>query len=149
MSYKSRKKKAKKILKSYEGKETSIERKIRLFLNNEGLYFKQEYAIKHKFKKAKRELYKVYDFYVYGMTPEGKQYRFLIEVHGDYWHCKDYLEGKIEKNKLHYTQKKNLRNDKLKDRIAKDLGIPLIILWEKDIKWDFEKCVNIIRNMTQ
>lgn len=140
--YKAKKKKAIKQLKSYRGKETSIEKKVREFLDQIGLYYEQEYAIKHTLKNRKTELYKVYDFMIEGVNAEGQRYKFLVECDGSYWHGQDYLEGKT--TKLTKIQKSNIRNDKVKDKIAKEKGIPLVRLTETEIKWDFDSAIDKI-----
>jgi hypothetical protein len=142
--YKSKKKKAIKMLKSYKGKETSIERKIREYLDSVGIPYIQEYGIKHKIKTRKLEVYRVYDFLIEGVNKEGKPFKFLCECDGSYFHSSDYLEGKVPLSKLTKLQKSNLRNDKLKDKIAKEKGIPLLRFKEKDIKWDFGKIIDLI-----
>lgn len=62
---------------------------------------------------------KIFDFYL----PE---YRLLIEVDGDYWHGNT-------KGKLNEMQKKNIKNDKLKNRIASFHKYNLIRFSEGDI----------------
>lgn len=135
--YRSKKKKAQKILKSFQGKESSIEKKIREFLQEEGIFAIREWRINKKFNKI--EYFKVYDFYVSGINEKGRQFDFLIEADGGYWHGNDYLEGKIPYSKLTKIQKKNIKNDKLKNKLAKDAGLPLLRLKEKDIKYNFEE----------
>lgn len=143
--YLKRKKRAKKMLARYRDKdgnsiETSIEKKVRKFLEDNGLYFKAQYGIRHKPKRNKKEVYRVYDF----LVTDGINYKFLIEVHGGWFHAQTFIEGKTKKSKLSYIQKKNLRNDKLKEKIAKEKGIPLLIFWENQIKWDFKYVENKI-----
>lgn len=136
-NFRKRKRKAKRTLDQYKNhnggqKENHIEKKFRIFLEENGIYFIQEYPIKHTLKNTKKELYKVYDFYI----TDGVTYSFLVELDGDYFHAKNYQEGTT--NRLTYIQKKNLRNDKKKDRIAKEIGIPLIRFFESDIKYRFD-----------
>jgi len=110
-------------------KESKIEKKVRLFLEQEGYPYIQEYGITYKNR------YKSYDFYI----SDGVNYTFLVEVHGDYWHAYDYHQGTESHSKLSKIQKKNLRNDKLKEKIAKEKGLPLLVIWETDIKRNFRK----------
>jgi len=147
---KQRKKNALKMLEHYKtntGKqqENSIEKKVRLYLETIGIYFIPEYGIQHKFKKAKKTYYKVYDFYVVGNLND-LPFSFFIECDGTYYHSEDYYEGKKVYNELTYVQKKNVRNDKLKNKIAKDIGIPLLRLKEKDIKYNFDVIIEQIQN---
>lgn len=143
--YKNKRKKAKKMLESYKGKETSIEKKVRIYLESLGIFFQTQYGMEYIHKKIR--LYRVYDFYISGVNEKGSNYAFLIETDGDYFHCTDYLEGNVKRDALTYTQKRNLKNDKIKNMIAHKKGIPLLRLKEKDIKWDFEKVKNEIYNM--
>jgi hypothetical protein len=126
-SNKKKRKTLKKQLKSYKNKdgsqkENSLERKMRLFLENEGIYYIQEYGITYNKK------YKSYDFCI----TDGLNYFFLCEVDGSFWHSDKPLS---EMNKI---QKKNHRNDLLKDKIAKEMGIPLLRIREDEIKYQME-----------
>jgi G:T-mismatch repair DNA endonuclease (very short patch repair protein) len=145
--YLKKKKKAIKILKSYEGKETSIEKKIREFLDKEGIYYKQEYGVEC-YVKEKRH-YKVYDFYISGTNEKGNMFHFLVEADGDYWHGSAYLEGNTPYSKLTKIQKRNLRNDKLKTNIAKQIGLPLLRFKEKEIKFNFDKVQKDIKDLIE
>lgn len=71
-----------------------------------------------------------YDFIVHGK-------RTLIEVDGDYWHANpDYKPEKP----LTESQKKNIINDREKDRFAVEHNFKLIRIWESEIKrGDFSK----------
>lgn len=135
--YLKKKKKAIKTLESYKGKESSIEKKIREFLDREGVFYQQEYGIECYIKE--RRYYKVYDFYVSGTNNKGNMFHFLIEADGDYWHGTDYLEGQKSYSKLTKIQKRNIKNDKLKTNIAEKIGLPLLRFKEKDIKYKFNK----------
>jgi len=143
--YKKKKKKAIKMLDSYKGKESSIEKKIREFLQKEGIHFIQEYGVNHILRK--KPLYKVYDFYLSGVNDKGNQYNFLIETDGFFFHAHEYLEGNLAYSKLSKLQKRNLRNDKLKNEIAKSIGLPLLRLKEKDINNNFQLIKETIYNM--
>lgn len=108
-------------------KETWIEKAVREILMQEQISYIQEHPIKYK------NFYKVYDFLCHH-EDETKLYTCLIEVHGDHWHGYDfYFEG-VQYSKLKKIQKRNMRNDKIKSSIAKELGIPLLWIWEKDLK---------------
>lgn len=141
--YKKRKARAIKTLASYKNadgtqKETSIEKKIRLLLDSMGLYYVQE---KEFFFKGRK---KVFDFYVTtGLMS------WALEIQGSYWHSQKYLEGEQKYNTLTGTQKKNLRNDKFKNLMMKELGIPLLYLWEDEINRNIlgvkEKIINFLK----
>ena len=131
-----RKAQAIKVVKSFEGCESSIEKKVRELLTAEGIYHIQEYSVRHTLKGKTKENYKVYDFCVRGTNKKDKQFMFLIECDGTYWHGHAYLEGTKPYSKLTKIQKRNLKNDKLKDKIAKEIGMPLLRLKECDIKFN-------------
>lgn len=135
-----KRKRIKKYLKKFytedgQKKETSIEKKVRKYLENSGIPFEPEKFIKHKNK------WKCYDFFV----SDGVNYTFLIECDG-WFHGWDKNGEEIPDSKLCKIQRKNKRNDRVKDNIAKELGIPLIRLKENDIKWNFKKITHKIRN---
>jgi len=59
---------------------------------------------------------------------------FCIECDGSYWHAEAYQEGDQKYSELTKIQKKNLRNDKFKNMMMHELGIPLLRFSETDIK---------------
>lgn len=74
--------------------------------------------------------------YKYGFYLCGKIYDFLlikknliVEIDGVYWHGKGLSESK-----LNNVQKRNIKNDLLKNSIAKENGYKLIRIWEDEIK---------------
>lgn len=75
------------------------------------------------FKRQKRLDGKCYDFYI----PKNN---LLIEVDGDWHHCNPNLNILPK----HDMQKRNIKNDKLKNEIAKKYDYKLIRFWEHDIK---------------
>ncbi|HQM97378.1 MAG TPA: hypothetical protein PK705_10270 [Clostridia bacterium] len=125
--YKKRKERAIKTLASYRNadgtqKETGIERRMRVLLDSMGLYYIQEKAFSLNGKT------RIFDFYVTTGTMS-----FCIECDGDYWHATAYQEGDQKYSELSKLQKKNLRNDKLKNNMMKELGIPLLRFTETDV----------------
>lgn len=114
-------------------KQTGIEKKIEVLLRNIGLKFESESWLTVGKKNRK------YDFFV-----NQGQLQFYIEADGDKWHAKDYKEGKVPYIKLSKIQKMNVRNDILKDRMAKEVGIPLIRLWETDINKNIGYCKEVV-----
>jgi len=143
-TYKQRKRRAIKTLKQYRNpdgtqKETSIERRIRVLLDSMGLYYVQEKKLTWKNKN------RYFDFFV----TDGLNYSFLIENDGDYWHATEYTEGIMKYKDLTAVQKKNLRNDKFKTNMAKELGIPLLRFTESEIKNNINYCKECILQMIQ
>lgn len=104
-------------------KESGLEKKVREFLTSAGFYFKQEYYLKND-KHAR-----AYDFAVFGVANNF----ILIEVHGNRYHFTDDGESPCPRRLM-----KSFRNDTLKIQMAKEQGIPLLIIWEDQIKSDFQ-----------
>jgi very-short-patch-repair endonuclease len=61
-------------------------------------------------------------------------------VDGDYWHS----YGKVYEE-MNPTQKKNARVDKIKNEWALAHGIPIIRIWEHDIRENPEKVMKILK----
>ena len=77
-----------------------------------------------KFKYQKRVGGYHYDFHIIGTN-------ILIEVDGDFWHCKP--GSKYEKPKMK-EQVTNMKNDTVKNEWAKSNGYTLLRFWESDIE---------------
>lgn len=95
----------------------------------------------------------VYDNYPYryeskdgikSIIQEGKEILvgFLIEVDGDFYHSNPL---KVKKDDMNPMQKHNKFVDKLKDEWAKSHGIPLLRIWENDIRNNTSKVMNDIK----
>jgi len=131
-----KKRKLKKILSSYkevnkttgkiQQKETKIELYIKKMLEKNNISYIQEKAV--AFGRYKKK----YDFLCYD---EDQKFYFFIEADGSFWHARDFHDKKKPWSKLAAVQKKNVRNDKLKDAIAEKLKVPLLRFWEEDIKF--------------
>lgn len=67
---------------------------------------------------------------------------FIIEVDGDYFHANP---EKFKVKDLTPTQKRNLRIDKQKNRYLALKGIPLVRLWENDIRNNPKKVIEEIK----
>ena len=146
-----KKKNAQKILKRFKKpdgtrKETNIERQMKRILDSmakHGVKYKQEAPIKYG------KCSKFFDFLVWIEDGGGFPIRaFFIEAHGDFYHAKEYYEGKKSKSELCYVQKKNLNNDKRKYLLAKKNQMEIIYFWESDImskgNWVKEKIRKIL-----
>ena len=68
-------------------------------------------------------------------------YKIIIEVQGDYWHCNPniYKNGPIND-----IQRKKIKQDKVKHKVYTELGYKIIYIWEQDINNDFNKCTKQI-----
>lgn len=89
------------------------------FLDKIGLKYERQYEAK--------DIGRFYDFCV--RTDAGSP--VLIEVDGDYYHANP---SKIDESKLSPMQKRNKRVDAHKDEWAFKHSIPLIRIWEDDIR---------------
>jgi G:T-mismatch repair DNA endonuclease (very short patch repair protein) len=105
--------------------------------------YKKEYKLSHK------ERVKSYDFciYEYKQASEEFNWRILIEIHGDYWHSFDFFNKTKKSFQLTKIQKRNLRNDILKNTIAKNYKIPIIYIWEHELKNDLDLVRNKIKSL--
>ena len=100
---------------------------VRLILDELGIEFKQEKYLKSKLFRA--------DFLV-GANK-------VIEVNGDYYHANpEVYSHKI----LTPLQVKNLKSDKLKMDFYKENGFEVLIVWERDLKFNLEKEREKIKN---
>lgn len=105
--------------KKLRGKMTAPEKKMEVLL--------KEMGIAHDTQKVLGDF--IYDFYI----PE---HRLLIEVDGDYFHGNP---SKYANDELNHLQKKNKRNDLLKNMTAKGTRHELLRFWECDINDDMQK----------
>lgn len=59
----------------------------------------------------------------------------LVEIHGDYFHGREYvIEKTVGFSKLKRIQKKNVINDRRKRLLAEQKNLPLLTIWERDLK---------------
>lgn len=84
--------------------------------------FLDKLGVKYIWQFEAKEIKRFYDYYL----PKSN---ILIEIDGDYWHS----YGLVREN-MNPTQKKNARIDKDKDTWAALHGIPLVRIWEHDIR---------------
>ena len=100
-------------------KKTGIEKKVEAFL--------KLHNIKHKYSfiLCKRQ----FDFFVCE--------KFIIEVHGDFWHGNPQIYGEGLKQLRDHQIMKRL-DDKVKARIAREQNFEYVEFWEYDIQhnWD-------------
>ena len=115
----------------HKNKNTSIETKIQNILNINNIKYIKQFEIKYK------KTFKVFDFFI----PE---LNLLIEADGDYWHANPMLYKKLTK-----VQESNVKNDKIKNKLAKKQNFILLRFWGSDIiKKEFESTLlQIIKNV--
>ena len=107
-------------------KNTTIEVKIKKFLQEVGIRFEQNFPI---------DIFSV-DFYI-------KKYNLVIECQGDYWHANPIVYN--DKNrKINDIQKKNMDRDNRKIKYLNDNVIYHLFLWESDINRNFDMAKQLI-----
>lgn len=123
-------------------KESGPEKSIRMLLQKNGIKFVQEYEVEYQLPSGRKGK-KYYDFAI----AAGKGKLILLEVHGTYFHCEDYVRGKTKKWKdLTKIQKQNIRNDRFKETLASSINTPLLVVWESEIA-DQERHRNLIQRI--
>lgn len=95
--------------------------------------FLNELGVKYIRQFEAKEIGRFYDFF----CPDAN---VIIEVDGDYYHS--YGLTYEEKNPM---QKHNERVDKLKDEWALSNGIPILRIWEHDIRDNPEKVMKTLK----
>jgi len=84
--------------------------------------FLDKLGVEYQYQYLASDIKRYYDFYL-------PKQRLLIEVDGDFYHG----YGKVYEE-MNPMQKKNHRVDEIKDRWAALHSIPLLRIWEHDIK---------------
>jgi very-short-patch-repair endonuclease len=90
-------------------------------------------GIEYEWQFEAKEIKRFYDFYI----PNS---RILIEVDGDYYHSYDLVREDMSP-----MQKKNQRVDNIKNKWAALHGIPLIRIWEHDIRKSPAKVMKMLK----
>lgn len=96
-------------------KPTKIELQVQSMLDEMGIEYELEFSHDNFF----------YDFRI-------KNTSLLIEVNGDYWHANPSVYP--DKESLNETQRKMVRRDHYKRRVAREHGYYVLYLWEHDLK---------------
>ena len=91
---------------------TKPEQEFKKILETENVEYIQSFYLENK----------IYDFFL-------PTYNILIEIDGIYWHGKG-----ISDDMLNETQLKNRKNDKLKNKIAKNNNYKLIRIWGDELE---------------
>jgi very-short-patch-repair endonuclease len=95
--------------------------------------FLDKLGVKYSYQYEAKDIGRFYDFAVFlddssGLTPGSM---LLIEVDGDFYHSHPDL---VKEENMNPMQKHNKRVDEYKNKWALMHGIPLIRIWEKDIR---------------
>ena len=121
--------------------------------------FLDKYGIKYIYEYEARDIKRFYDFAIVsnkskyiteekeGLTSiiQGIQYTpidLLIEVDGGYWHSDPRI---VDEYNLNAMQKRNKMVDELKNKWASLHGIPLIRIWEYDIRHNPQKVIEELK----
>lgn len=121
--------------------------------------FLDKYGIKYIYEYEAKDIKRFYDFAIVskkskyiteekeGLTSiiQGIQHTpidLLIEVDGGYWHSDPRI---VDESKLNAMQKHNKMVDELKNKWARMHGIPLIRIWEYDIRHNPQKVLSILK----
>lgn len=119
-------------LKSDDRLETSIQSTIDDLLRENKILFERE---------------KVFDFYA--VDNYLCDYNGIIEVMGDYWHTTPLIYNK-DNRLINKMQQKQLHRDKIKaSYITNHYHIPILYLWETDIKQNPKLCLELIKKYIQ
>lgn len=82
-----------------------------------------------------KDIQRFYDFYL----PKSN---LIIEIDGDYYHSNPLI---YENKTLTPTQKKNKRVDEYKNKWALMHGIPILRIWEHDIRKNPQKVMKMLK----
>ena len=86
--------------------------------------FLDKIGVEYIYQFEAKDIGRFYDFYL----PKSN---LIIEVDGSYYHSDPRL---VDEGKMNPMQKRNKRVDEYKDKWALSHGIPIMRIWEKDIR---------------
>lgn len=79
-----------------------------------------------------------------------KKYKLIIFIDGEFWHGYNWAEKKlkIKTNRGFWIPKieRNMQRDEINNNLLSKDGWNVMRFWEKDIKSDFDNCINRILN---
>lgn len=94
--------------------------------------FLDKLGVKYIYQFEAKSIGRFYDFAIFTPNCNGDvNCMILIEIDGGYYHSDPRV---VDEEKLNPMQKRNKRVDELKDKWALMNGIPIMRIWEKDIK---------------
>ena len=97
--------------------------------------FLDKLGVRYIWQFEAKDIGRFYDFYI-------TDHNLIIEVDGGFYHSDPRV---VDENKLNPMQKRNKRVDELKNRWALMHGIPILRIWEKDIRETPEKVMNVLK----
>jgi len=119
------------ILVNHKGKsnDTKPELEMEKLLKESNIKYKKQYWQ----RDSKRIVF--YDFILW-------DYNLLLEVDGDYWHANPKIYSSMNE-----AQRKNVNNDKYKEKLAKDRGFLIFRAWESEIPERFKKLKILLKSL--
>ena len=94
--------------------------------------FLDKLGVKYIYQYEATSIGRYYDFAVFTPNCDGNvNCMILIEIDGGYYHADPRL---VDEDKMSPMQKRNKRIDEIKNKWALTNGIPIIRIWEKDIR---------------
>ena len=97
--------------------------------------FLDKLGVKYVYQFEAKDIGRFYDFYF-------PDHHMLLELDGDYWHGNP---EKYEKDELKKHQLKARRIDEYKNKWALLHGIPILRIWESDIRKNPKKVMKILK----
>lgn len=118
---------------------SSLNKKIAIFLTEENIEFQQEFPI--RFMNSEGKMFtRYYDI---------KTKNLIIELNGKYYHADPRLFKEtdiVRFPKSSFTAKELWLKDEFKKELAIKNGYEYLVIWETEIKKDFENVKTIIKN---
>lgn len=112
--------KKRKRKKKFVPTESKLEQEVGAILRRLGYKHVKQCPIFSQRKRCRG----IFDFFL-------TVHKVAIEVNGTYWHC----DPRVYKDGPQYTtQRRNIRSWNRKMRYCEQLGIHVIVLWEKDLR---------------
>jgi very-short-patch-repair endonuclease len=97
--------------------------------------FLDKLGVKYTWQFEAKEIKRFFDYYL----PDSN---LIIEINGSYWHGDSRL---YEQNELNRTQIKNIKVDEYKKEWALLHGIPIMYIWEKDLRENPKKVMEDLK----
>lgn len=97
--------------------------------------FLDKLGVQYIWQFEAKDIKRWYDFYL-------PKHNLIIEIDGGYWHSDPRL---VNQNELNNIQKHNKRVDEYKNKWALMHGIPIMRIWEKDIRENPKTVLNELK----
>lgn len=101
--------------------------------------FLDKLGVEYIWQFEAKDIKRWYDFYL-------PKHNLIIEIDGGYWHSDPRI---VDEQHLNPTQKHNKRVDEYKNKWALMHGIPIMRIWEKDIRETPIKVLECLKSRLQ